>query len=208
MLGPRQIRRTDAWSGEFASRSNYVTNVILMTFLKIFGTVLLTLLAFGCGTETPKNNPSNSPASSSSVSVEPAAPRVPKVIDVTKLADKSSADFDAAFGQADETKPIENGGEYRLYKVNGHSRGLAVRFYGGRAKEFNLILDRPIPTAKEALKVVFGIDVGSAKAVNEPKEPLSETYRGTFGGVRFTKASAKKQENGNGFIFVLAQVAR
>ena len=84
---------------------------------------------------------------------------------------------------------------------------MAVRFYGGRAKSFNLILDRPFETSKEALKQIFGIDVGNVAPVKDPKETLSEKYQGTFGGVKFTKVSAKRGENGKGFIFVLAEVA-
>lgn len=125
-----------------------------------------------------------------------------------KLADKQIADFDAAFGKPEESKSIEKGGEYRLYRVNGQSRGLAVRFFGGRAKEFNLILDRPLPTSADALRQVFAIDVGKSPPTRDPKEPLTETYKGKFGGVRFEKVSAKKQQDGKGFILVLAVVDR
>jgi hypothetical protein len=188
----------------------------LERFLKSKTLVLLlavgTLSGFACSAGTTNENAvSSRPGASSNTSTEAApapAPRTPKAIDVPKLADKTIADFDAAFGRPDESKPIPNNGEYRLYKVNGHSRGLAVRFFNGRAKEFNLILDRPIPTAREAIKVVFNIDVGNVNALNDAKEPLSESFRGTFDGIRFSKVSAKKQESGNGFIFVLAQVAK
>lgn len=140
--------------------------------------------------------------------VEPAPVKLPSTIDIPKLADKQIADFDAAFGKPQESKSIENDGEYRLYRVNGQSRGMAVRFFGGRAKEFNLILDRPLATSSEALRQVFAIDVGKTPPARNPKEPLTETYKGTFGGVKFAKVAAKKQQDGKGFILVLASVER
>lgn len=127
------------------------------------------------------------------------------IAEVLKLANKSTAELDKIFGKSQETKFIENGGEYRLYKTANYPKGLAVRFFGGKAKSFNLILEKPVPTSKEAIKQNFGIDVGNAVPTKDAKEPLSEIFRGTFGGVKFSKVSAKKQDGG-GFIFVLAEV--
>ncbi len=182
--------------------------------IKIFSlsfAAFLLLMAFGCQTaqETKPENSNHSNNSIAPVKTENAAVKSAQsnTIDVPKLADKSIAELDTAFGKPDESKPIENKGEYRLYKIAGQTRGLAVRFYGGRAKSFNLILDRPFPTSKEALRQIFGIDVGNSAPLKDAKEPLSEKYQGTFGGVKFTKISAKKQDSGKGFIFVLAEVA-
>ncbi|MBS1792263.1 MAG: hypothetical protein JSS81_00330 [Acidobacteria bacterium] len=175
-------------------------------FLFYLAAALLLATMAGCrsGTEPPAaNDPPPRPAETLAPLPTPAS-----TIDVPKLADKSIADFDKAFGLPEESKSIENGGEYRLYKVAGQTRGLAVRFFGGRAKSFNLIMDRPVPTSKEALKKIFGIDVGGAAPVKDPKEPLSEKYQGAFGGVKFAKLSAKRQEPGGGFIFVLAEVVK
>jgi hypothetical protein len=128
-------------------------------------------------------------------------------VDVSVLANKSVEELDKTLGKPLENKQIENGGEYRLYKLASHSKGLAVRFYGGKAKSFNLILENPVPSSKEALKNFFNIDVGKMTARKDAKEPLSEVYQGNFGGVKFSKLSAKREEGGKGFVFVLAEVA-
>ncbi len=179
--------------------------------LKLSLAFLLVLISLSCqkATETKTENQPNSnnstPPSKSETVAEKNAQTL--TIDVPKLANKSIAELDKAFGKPDESKSVENGGEYRLYKIASQPKGLAVRFFGGKAKSFNLILDKPIPTSKEALKQSFGIDVGNSAIIKDPKETLSEKYQGTFGGVKFTKVSAKRQDNGNGFIFVLAEVA-
>jgi hypothetical protein len=176
----------------------------------IFAFVLLPA-ASGCQ-KTPETNTEDRKIPVDSVQPSNTPIILPKSeqtipVDVPKLTDKPAAEFNKYFGAPQESRAVENGGEYRLYKINGQSKGLAVRFYGGKAKSFNLILDKAFPSSKEALKQVFNIDVGSAEPLKDPKEPLSERYQGTFGGVKFKKVSAKKQENGRGFIFVLAEVA-
>ena len=180
-------------------------------FLKLSLAFLVFFVLLNCQTATDQKAGNSN---KSNISIEPSKPETVAVknaptntIDVPKFADKSLAELDKAFGKPDESKSVKNGGEYRLYKIANQPRGLAVRFYGGRAKSFNLILDKPIPTSKEALKQTFGIDVGNSAIIKDPKETLSEKYQGTFGGVKFTKVSAKRQDNGNGFIFVLAEVA-
>jgi hypothetical protein len=184
----------------------------MIKFLSLSFTFFLLLASFGCqsATETKTENPNNSNISIQTPKPETIAakPDQKLAIDVPKLADKSVAELDKTFGKPDESKKIENGGEYRLYKIVGQTKGLAVRFYGGKAKSFNLILDKPLPTSKEALKQIFNIDVGNVQVTKDPKETLSEKYQGTFGGVKFTKVSAKRQENGDGFVFVLAEVAQ
>jgi hypothetical protein len=171
----------------------------------------LVFAAFGCRSTT-ENKVENSNASA--ISVQPSntpnilpesARTIP--IEVAKLAGKSIAELDNFFGAPQEAETSAGGGAYRLYKIAGQSKGLAVRFYGGRAKSFNLILDKPFATSKESLYQAFKIDVGSSVAIKDAKEPLSERYQGTFGGVKFKKVSAKKQANGKGFIFVLAEVS-
>lgn len=167
-------------------------------------------MLFGCQ-NAAENKPENS--NISAISVQPSKTLPPTKsaqtipLDVPKLANQPIAGLDEIFGAPLESKPLENGGEYRLYKIAGQSKGLAVRFYAGKAKSFNVILDKPVATAKEALKQVFGIDVGNSARIKDAKEPLSERYQGTFGGVKFTKVSAKKQADGRGFIFVLAEAA-
>jgi hypothetical protein len=184
-----------------------MTKILSLSF-----TFFLSLALFGCqtATDTKTENLNNS-----NIAIQTPKPETVTVksdqkvtIDVPKLADKSIAELDKTFGKPEESKQIESGSEYRLYKIAGQSKGLAIRFYGGKAKSFNLILDKPLPTSKDALKQIFNIDVGNIPATKDPKEALSEKYQGTFGSVKFTKVSAKKQENGKGFVFVLAEVAQ
>jgi len=170
----------------------------------------LSFAFFGCqkATET-KPERSNISVNSVQPSKTPNTPTKAEQtipIDVPKLAGKSVAELDKFFGTPQEATSVADGGEFRLYKIAGQSKGLAVRFYGGKAKSFNLILDKPFSTSKEALKQVFNIEVGNSAPVKDAKEPLSEKYQGTFGSVKFKKVSAKKQENDGGFIFVLAEV--
>ena len=169
----------------------------------------LVFFGSGCQTATETLN-SNVSANSIQPSRTPDAPIKPEQtipIDVPKLAGKSPAELDDFFGAPQESATLENGGGYRLYKIAGQTKGLAVRFYGGRAKSFNLISDKPYATSKEAVRQVFNIDVGNSVPGKDAKEPLTEMFRGTFGGVRFAKLSAKKQADGKGFIFVLAEVS-
>ena len=166
---------------------------------------------FGCRSIT-ENRLENTNSSINAVQSSKTPGILPKSeqtipIDVAKFADRSAAELDKSFGAPQNARAIENGGEFRLYKIAGQSKGLAVRFYGRRAKSFNLILDKSFQTSKEALKQVFNIDVGNSVPVKDAKEPLSEKYQGAFGGVKFTKVSAKKQAGGKGFIFVLAEVS-
>ncbi len=183
----------------------------MLRILNLSLTFFLLLASFGCQQvrETKIENPTNSNTSVQPSKSEAVAAKTEQTfaIDVPKLADKSIAELDKIFGKPAESKAFENGGEYRIYKIANQAKGLAVRFYGGKAKSFNLILDKTFTTSKEALKKTFGIDVGNSAPIKDPKETLSEKYQGTFGGVKFTKVSAKKQDSGKGFIFVLAEVA-
>ena len=131
------------------------------------------------------------------------------VVDVPRLAGKSTFEVDGILGKPETVKPIKNpAGEYRVYKIPNHTKGLAVRFYGDKAIDFNLILSAPLPTSKQALKEIFGIDVGDMPFKIDSKEPLSEVWRGTFNGVRFEKVYANRERENGEFIFVLAEVAQ
>ncbi len=131
------------------------------------------------------------------------------IVDIPKLANKSIAETDATLGKPLEAKQIQdpNVGEYRVYKMANHEKGLAVRFYGGKAKSFNLILSKPFATSEEALLKGFGVNVGNLPPKIDPNEPLSEKWRGNFNGVKFSNIYAKKKRpETNEFIFVLAEV--
>lgn len=129
-------------------------------------------------------------------------------IDAAKLANKTTEEIDEIFGRAIEIKEISQPkkGEYRVYKVADEPKGLAIRFYDGRAKNFNLILSAPVSTSKEALKKNFAIDVGNQPPTKDENEPLSEKWSGNFGGVKFLKVSARRETANKGFVFVLAEI--
>ena len=173
--------------------------------------ILLFALFSGCQKqqEIPENKAviAETPKASPTVAAEKPLQKIP--FDVAKLANKSAAEIDGIFGEPVETEEITipKKGEYRLYKIAGEPKGLAIRFYGGRAKNFNLILSKPVGTAKEALKKTFIIDVGNKSPLKDKQEPLSEKWSGEFGGVKFTSVYAKRESENKGFVFVLAEVA-
>lgn len=156
--------------------------------------------------EANSTQPHSLPSPTIKSEIAQAAP----IVDIPKLANKSTAEFDNIFGKPETAKSIKEPrvGEYRVYKIPNHPKGLAVRFYGGKATSFNLILSKTFPTSKAALKEVFGIDVGDAPPKIDPKEPLSEVWRGEFNGVKFAKTYAKRERENGGFIFVLAEVGQ
>lgn len=178
---------------------------------RILIVISLVLFAFGCQKADEAKIETNAATPTNAISKaenEFEKPKVSLPIEVTKLANQSPADFEKIFGTPKEVKSTQDGGEYRTYQVLKEPKGLAVRFYGGKAKNFNLIVSKPFPSSKEALKQVFGIEIGNILPVKDVKEPLTEKYQGIFGGVKFSKVSAKKDEKGKGFIFVLAEVTR
>lgn len=132
------------------------------------------------------------------------------MVDLPKLAGKSVAEIDKILGEPKESKQIKDptAGEYRVYQIPNHPKGLAIRFYGNRATSFNLILSQSLPTSKQTLKDAFGIEVGNLQPRIDPKEPLSEVWRGEFSGVKFAKIYAKRERENGGFIFVLAEIAQ
>lgn len=130
-------------------------------------------------------------------------------VDIAKLADRSAFEVAKILGEPIETKEITvpKKGEYRFYEIAGEPKGLAIRFYDGRAKNFNLILTEPAATAREALKRTFAIDVGNKPPTKDKQEPLSEKWSGSFGGVKFSSVYAKRESEKGGFVFVLAEIA-
>ncbi len=130
-------------------------------------------------------------------------------INLAKLADRSAVEVDKILGEPIETKEITvpKKGEFRIYEIADEPKGLAIRFYDGRAKNFNLILTEPVATAREALKQTFAIDVGNKPPTKTAGEPLSEKWSGSFGGVKFSSVYAKRESEKGGFVFVLAEVA-
>jgi hypothetical protein len=175
----------------------------------IFCLIFFALVAASCRT-TPNNEVTVSP----SPQIQPSPTAIENetlqaVVDVPLLAGKSTFEVDRIMGKPETVKQIKKpAGEYRVYKIPNHPKGLAVRFYGDKATDFNLILSEPLPTSKQSLKEIFGIDVGDAPLKIDSKEPLSEVWRGTFNGVRFEKVYAKRESENGGFIFVLAEVAQ
>jgi hypothetical protein len=169
---------------------------------------VISLILFAVGCQKPAEIKPQ-PIQNTDVAVQPTQPKVESAkvslpIDLAKIAAKSATESDEIFGTPTKT---ENNGNYRLYQISGESKGLAVRFFGGKALNFNIILSKSFATSKEAIKQVFGVDVGNAVAFKNPKEPLSEGFSGTFSGIKFKKLLAKKDDKGQGFIFVLAEIA-
>lgn len=155
--------------------------------------------------EATKPQPSPTPSVKNEVAQISTA-----VVDVPTLAGKSTIEVDKILGKPEVSKSVKDpfAGVYRVYKIPNHPKGLAVRFYGDKATSFNLILSKTAPTSRQALKEIFGIDVGSALPKIDKKEPLSEVWQGMFNGVRFSKVYAKRERENGGFIFVLAEVAQ
>lgn len=182
---------------------------IKANYFKFLSLFILLLLYFGCNNNSENIN-HNLTAQNNNILPTATKSPLPTYLktpfDISKFADKSIAEIEREFGKPEESKKQYNGGEYRLYKISNQSKGLAVRFYGGKAKSFNIITEKSFATGQELLKQTFGIDVGKTNPIKEAKEPLSEKWKGNFGGVRYSKILAKKQEDGKGFIFVLAEI--
>jgi hypothetical protein len=128
------------------------------------------------------------------------------IVDIPKIAGKSAKELDVILGKPKEGKKISGNSEYRLYNVANEPKGLAVRFLDGRAASFNMFLSKPLGSSQEALLKGFGINVGAIPATKNVNEPLTEKYQGKFGEVKFEKVSAKKDEKGTGFVFILAEI--
>lgn len=179
--------------------------------------VLLFLISFACEKkqETPENKiaVSETPKAAETIKPKLSESQVNSLqktpVDIAKLANKTAEEIDEILGQAEEIKDIETPkkGEYRVYEIADEPKGLAIRFYDNRAKNFNLILSNPVSTAKDALKKAFAIDVGNQPPKKDKNEPLSEKWSGNFGGVKFSNVYAKRENEKSGFVFVLAEIA-
>lgn len=138
-------------------------------------------------------------------------PEIPNFVDVPEMANRTAAEFDAQFGTSLKITPIKDRpalmpGEYRLYAVAGHPKGLSVRFFRNRAKRFNLLLGTPMNSSADALAKVFKINVASSAPENTA-EPLSEKWKGRFNGIEFETVYAKRGVVNGDFTMVHAEVA-
>lgn len=133
-------------------------------------------------------------------------------VDVPKMANKSAAEFDKVFGKPLEITEIKDNpammpGEYRLYKMTEHPKGLSVRFYKDAAKRFNLLLGTPQNSSKDALSKYFRINVGEISP-DKKSEPLSEKWKGNFNGINFITVYAKRENVNSDFTMVHAEVVK
>ncbi len=179
--------------------------------------IVLILSSLNCGnteiaeTSNSKNPVSESPQKEvSAVKVETR--EAPKVVEVPTLANKSSADFDKIFGKPIQITEIKDNpalmpGEYRLYTVSGHPKGLSVRFFKDKAKRFNLILGMPLKSSNEAILEVFKINVGKISP-DKNSEPLSEKWKGKFNGINFATVYAKREKLNGDFTMVHAEIEK
>jgi hypothetical protein len=171
---------------------------------------LMLLSSFACR-NVAEVNTAVTPTPEVQKTVEPKQPEKPSndsaiIVDIPKIAGKSAKELDVILGKPKETKKISGNSEYRLYNLANEPKGLAVRFLDGRAASFNMFLSKPFGSSQEALLKGFGINVGAIPATKNVNEPLTEKYQGKFGEVKFEKVSAKKDEKGTGFVFILAEI--
>lgn len=180
-------------------------------FIK-FGLLIFALsMVFGCqSAEEPKNSDLQNLVPAPSQTSTPKSESV-RQIDVPRLAGKSAEELDKVLGKPEKITPAtarkEVPGEYRLYKIEGNPKGLSVRFYRNKAVRFNLILEKPFASAKDALLETFNIDVKSISPTVDKTEPLSQKWQGEFGGVRFATVYAKKDTPNGQFVMVHAEIA-
>lgn len=182
---------------------------VLKTSLAASISLVLILLSLGCGmAEDSESKTDRTPKAT--VAVKTEKPVDTSFIDVPQFANKTSAEFDAVFGKAVQITPIKDDpkmmpGEYRLYNVKTHPKGLSVRFYKDKAKRFNLLLGKPLNSSKAALSEFFRIDVGT-NAPDKKSEPLSEKWKGTFNGINLVTVYAKRETANGDFTMVHAEV--
>jgi len=179
-----------------------------------FGLILLSLSCGKAdGENTENTNVSVSPSPQKEVSAEKVERReTPKFVDVPNLANKSPAEFDKIFGKPVQITEIKDNpalmpGEFRLYNVSGHQKGLSVRFFKGQAKRFNLLLGEPLKSSRNALSGVFKINVGEISP-DKTSEPLSEKWKGKFNGINFVTVYAKREKVTGDFTMVHAEVGK
>ncbi len=182
-----------------------------LTSFSIFPALVLTALFLGCGTKIEREVQENSDlvVNIAPVEVKTAGPS-PSAVDVPELVNKSASYFDDQFGKPVKITLIENvpalmPGEYREYQIEGHPKGLSVRFHRDKAKRFNLLLGKPGESAEKSLAKIFRIDV---KEMNRVKtDPLSESWTGRSGVVSFKTAYAKRDKPGGKFVMLHAEIA-
>lgn len=89
----------------------------MKTFLKSSLLFLFFLVSMSC--QTAQKTKITTPVSPTIQTTELNTPKseISAIAEVLKLANKSTAELDKIFGKSQETKFIENGGEYRLYKT-------------------------------------------------------------------------------------------
>jgi hypothetical protein len=177
-----------------------------------FGLILLSLSCGNTDSEKTENkNFSVSETPQKEVSTEKVETReTPKFVDVPNLANKSPAEFEKIFGKPVQITEIKDNpammpGEFRLYNVFGHPKGLSVRFFRGQAKRFNLLLGEPLKSSKDALLGVFKINVGEISP-DKTSEPLSEKWKGKFNEIKFVTVYAKREKVTGEFTMVHAEV--
>lgn len=179
--------------------------------------ISLGLILFSGGCSEPPDTAINStaeldsPVTPSNTKAPEKPAEIPDFVDVPALANKPSAEFEKIYGASLKITKITDDkalmpGEYRLYQVTGHPKGLSVRFYKNAAKRFNLLLGEPVDSAQKALLEVFRINVKDARP--DKKEPLSEKWSGILGGVRFETAYAKQEKASGGFTMVHAEITK
>ena len=184
---------------------------IILIIKKVSSIPLIVLLCLTFSCQSAQENKLEVKSESSPIITKTVEPKELKhSIDVSKLVNKSATELDKTFGEPEKITPAaiakEMPGEYRLYKMADHPKGLSVRFYKDKAVRFNLILGTPEKSASQALLKNFNIDVSKMTSVKG--ESLSETWKGNFNGVNFSTAYAKREKAGSEFIMIHAEIAQ
>ena len=181
----------------------------MTTKFSLIFVIFLFSFSFGCQT-TQETKVETKPQASPTVTATIAPNELQKTADVPKLVNKSAAELDKTFGQPEKITPAtlasEKPGEYRLYKMAGHPKGLSIRFYKDKAVRFNLILGTPEKSSRDALLKIFNIDVTKMTVVKG--DSLSETWKGESNGVNFSTAYAKRDDAKSGFVMIHAEIGQ
>lgn len=176
--------------------------------------LFLSVLACGSSDESPKEvvntaKDTNTAAQKATPQNTPKPRKSAKIVDVPKLANKSTKKFDETFGEPVKITPIKGNprfmpGEYREYKVEGHPKNLSVRFYKDKAKRFNLLLGTPEKSSKSALKEIFKINVTGMRPIKSDR--LSDTWEGKSGRINYKTAYAKRNRARGDFVMLHAEI--
>lgn len=182
--------------------------IIFLTMLCAFS------LVSACREQDPKPKTTDQIAAEKKENKAPSKQepeRLVSEVDVEALANRSAAAFDDLFGEPVKITKIRDQpnlmpGEFRQYQIEGHPKGLSVRFYKDRAKRFNLLLGSPERSAEESLLKLFKIDVKKMNRVNG--DLLSETWKGRSGKINFETAYAKRDKSGGEFVLLHAEITK